>query len=144
MVPYMSQGAAMAVEDGAALAEALTYATSSSDLARVLKVFETVRSKRCSQMQQASLVNGVLIHFPDGPLQQARDAAMRAEVEGRPFTESPNQWSDPATANWAYGYNAVDEIARAFQEQHTRPSHEANLAPAAETRQEGSIAKAVL
>ena len=82
----------------------------------MLKVYQDVRIKRSSQMQQASLVNGVTFHFPDGPEQRARDAAMRAEVEGRVFTESPNQWSDPTTQAWAYGYDAVGAIADAFQE----------------------------
>jgi salicylate hydroxylase len=107
-------GAAMAVEDGAALAEALNHAHSVDDIIPVLNVYQEVRIKRSSQMQQASLVNGVVWHFPDGPEQEARDAAMRAEIEGRTFMESPNQWSDPTTQAWAYGYDAVGAIADAF------------------------------
>src|SRR5437763_4410273 len=78
MVPYMSQGtfpaslvsflhcdrlgiwltkstagAAMAVEDGAALAEALRHAYSTDDIAPALKVYQDVRIQRTSQMQQA-------------------------------------------------------------------------------------------
>lgn len=102
----------MAVEDGAALAEALSHAYTPSDLSRVLAVFEKVRYKRTSQMQKASLVNGKLWHFADGAEQAARDAASRAEVLGLPFEESSNQWSDPTTQNWAYGYDAVGEIRR--------------------------------
>jgi salicylate hydroxylase len=136
MVPYMSQGmfqhavldldrgklltlelgAAMAVEDGAALAEALSTVAAVEDLRPALKVFQNVRIKRASQMQQASLINGMLWHFPDGPIQEARDAAMRPEVEGRKFDQSPNQWSDPVTQTWAYGYNAAEEIREAFRE----------------------------
>jgi len=100
----------MAVEDGAALAEALSGVTVIEELKSALKKFENVRLQRASQMQQASLINGMLWHFPDGPIQEARDAAMRPEVEGRQFDQSPNQWSDPATQTWAYGYNAVDEM----------------------------------
>ena len=55
-------------------------------------------------MQEASLLQGTLWHFADGPAQVARDAAMRPEVEGRPFSHSPNQWSDPATQMWCYAY----------------------------------------
>jgi salicylate hydroxylase len=105
----------MAVEDGAALAEALRHAYSTDDMAAALKVYQDVRIQRTSQMQQASLVNGVVFHFADGPEQEARDAAMRAEVEDRVFTESPNQWSDPTTQAWAYGYDAVGAIADAFR-----------------------------
>ena len=108
-------GAAMAVEDGAALAEALSHATSADDLPKVLGVFERVRAKRSSQMQQASLINGTLWHFADGPEQEARDLAMQPEVLGLPFTESPNQWSDPVTQEWAYGYDAVEAIVTELQ-----------------------------
>lgn len=101
----------MAVEDGAALAEALSHATSADDLSKVLGVFERVRAQRSGQMQQASLINGTLWHFADGPEQEARDLAMQPEVLGQPFEESPNQWSDPVTQEWAYGYDAVEAIA---------------------------------
>ncbi|KAL8405197.1 hypothetical protein RB594_009921 [Gaeumannomyces avenae] len=106
MAPYMSQGAAMAVEDGAALAVAINDLRTAKDLAFALRVFEKERIRRSSMMQEASMVNAMIWHFEDGPLQESRDAAMRAEVERRPFLSSPNQWSDPQTQMWAYGYDA--------------------------------------
>jgi salicylate hydroxylase len=90
----------MAVEDGAALAEILSKIDNKDQIPTAMKVFEKERIQRTSQMHQASLINGKLWHFTDGPEQEARDAAMRPEVEGRPFLESPNQWSDPLTAVW--------------------------------------------
>ena len=115
MVPYMSQGAAMAVEDGAALAETLHQMDAEEQLGDALKIFESARIKRTRGMQTASLVNGKLWHFPDGPEQHARDAAMRPEVDGKPFAISSNQWSDPVTQWWAYGYDAEQEIRNAWQ-----------------------------
>lgn len=120
MVPYMSEGAAMAVEDGAALAEILSLLDSKSQLHSALQIFERVRLLRAGQMQEASLVNGKLWHFADGPEQRARDEAMRPEVEEREFEESPNQWSDPVTAAWAYGYDAEEEVRKAFIENQSR------------------------
>ncbi|KAJ4515685.1 hypothetical protein HRR75_003764 [Exophiala dermatitidis] len=114
MVPYMSQGAAMAVEDAAALAEAIHLAKNPTDLPEALRVWEAVRIQRSGMMQEASLVNGKLWHFADGPLQKARDEAMRPEVEGRQFTTSPNQWSDPTTQRWCYGYDAEAEVRKAW------------------------------
>ncbi|KAL3475747.1 hypothetical protein BJX99DRAFT_229213 [Aspergillus californicus] len=111
MVPYMSQGAAMAVEDAAALAVALSRISSLPELKFALRIFETERQERTSMMQEASMVNAMLWHFPDGPEQQARDTAMRPEVNGRHFLSSPNQWSDPLTQSWAYGYDA-EEVLR--------------------------------
>jgi salicylate hydroxylase len=115
MVPYMSQGAAMAVEDGAALAEALRLIDTKEQIPHALQIFEEVRLQRSSMMQEASLLNGKLWHFADGPHQQARDEGMRPEVEGKHFFSSPNQWSDPVTQWWAYGYQAEEEIAKAWQ-----------------------------
>jgi salicylate hydroxylase len=114
MLPYMSEGAAMAVEDGAALAEILGKISLREQMPAALKVFQKERIKRTSQMQQASLINGKLWHFADGPEQEARDAAMRPECEGLSFLESPNQWSDPLTANWCYGYDAEREASAAW------------------------------
>ncbi|KAL1968737.1 hypothetical protein VTN77DRAFT_1563 [Rasamsonia byssochlamydoides] len=115
MLPYMSQGAAIAVEDGVALARALSKISSKDEIPLALSIFEKVRLERASQMQEASLLNSRLWHFPDGPLQQARDAAMLPEVEGRPFSHSPNQWSDPATQIWCFGYDAEKEIDKAWK-----------------------------
>jgi salicylate hydroxylase len=112
MVPYMSQGAAMAVEDGAALAMALTGIEDREEIPEALKRFETERLERSSAMQDASMVNGLIWHYPDGPKQELRDAGMKAEAEGRPFVWSPNQWSDPVTQWWAYGYDAEDAMER--------------------------------
>jgi len=102
----MSQGAAMAVEDGAALATSLSKIRCKEEVPDALHAFQHERMSRSYGMQAASLVNGRIWHFPDGPLQQARDLGMKAEVEGKPFVESTNQWSDPMTQLWAYGYDA--------------------------------------
>ena len=114
MVPYMSQGAAMAVEDAAALAEAIDHVDDVCEIPVALRVWERVRIERTRQMQEASLINGKLWHFPDGPEQQARDEAMRPEVEGRSFLRSPNQWSDPTTQWWCYGYDAERAVREVF------------------------------
>ncbi|PVH98236.1 FAD/NAD(P)-binding domain-containing protein [Periconia macrospinosa] len=110
MLPYMSQGAAMAVEDGAALAIALNSISSMDELPFALRSFENERIKRSGDMQNASTVNGCVWHFPDGPEQRMRDASMAAEVLGKPFTSSANQWSDPVTQWWAYGYDAEERM----------------------------------
>jgi salicylate hydroxylase len=105
----------MAVEDGLALCRSLSKITSKEQLAKSLSIFEKVRMQRAGQMQEASLLNSHLWHFPDGPLQEARDAAMVPEVEGLPFSHSPNQWSDPATQMWCYGYDTEKAIDEAWE-----------------------------
>lgn len=117
MLPYMSQGAAMAVEDGAALAVALNNIENHERLGLALQVFQRERKTRTSMMQEASMVNALLWHFKDGPEQKARDEAMRPEVEGRKFASSPNQWSDPLTQSWAYGYDAEDRMLEQWKQE---------------------------
>jgi salicylate hydroxylase len=106
----------MAVEDGLALSRSLTKITHPTSLAHALQIFEKVRISRATKMQEASLLNGKLWHFPDGPVQRARDRAMRPEVVGGIVAHSPNQWTDPATQMWAYGYDAEGEIDRIWEE----------------------------
>jgi salicylate hydroxylase len=115
MVPYMSEGAAMAVEDGAALSAILSVISHKSELGKALGVYEKERIKRTSQMQQASLINGRIWHFKDGPEQRARDESMRVEVQGGKVWESANQWSDPVTASWCYGYDAEGAVVEAWE-----------------------------
>ena len=115
----------MAIEDAASLAVAISTIGSKSELQSALDVFQTVRVKRANQMQEASLINGKLWHFADGPEQHARDMAMRPEVEGRPFDESPNQWSDPVTQAWCYAYDAEEAMAEAMRSASTKASQAA-------------------
>lgn len=105
----------MAVEDGAALAVVLNRIHTIKQLPFALQTFEKERIQRSGDMVDASAINGILWHFPDGPEQEARDAAMRAEVEGRPFISSANQWSDPVTQTWAYGYDAEKATQDAWE-----------------------------
>ena len=104
----------MAVEDGAALATVLNLIHERSSLPFALAVFERERVRRTRGMQEASLINGILWHYKDGIEQEARDAAMSAETEGRNFLSSANQWSDPVTQWWAYGYDAEAEMKKAW------------------------------
>jgi salicylate hydroxylase len=87
----MSQGAAMAVEDGTALAVVINNIRSIDELKFALNVFQSERRSRTSLMQEASMVNSMIWHFADGPEQRERDAAMQPEVQGRSFQSSPNQ-----------------------------------------------------
>ncbi|KIX97613.1 uncharacterized protein Z520_06391 [Fonsecaea multimorphosa CBS 102226] len=110
MLPYMSQGAGMAIEDGAALAEVIHLASSLEQLPQCLDLWQRVRIKRTFQMQQASLIGAHIWHVADGPEQIARDTSMQADIEGNPTNSSANLWSDPVTQRWCYGYDAEREI----------------------------------
>jgi salicylate hydroxylase len=72
MYPFMGQGAAQAIEDGAALAACL--AAGADDPAAALKHYERLRLPRVTRLQRMSRANKYRYHMPDGPEQQARDA----------------------------------------------------------------------
>jgi salicylate hydroxylase len=77
MYPFMGQGAAQAIEDGAALAACLAACVSSigdGDPAGALRRYEQARLPRVTRLQQMSRANKTRFHMPDGPAQQARDA----------------------------------------------------------------------
>ena len=75
MLPFMAQGAAQAIEDGATLAACLADADS-SDPTQALRRYETLRQPRANRIQAMSAGNKTRYHLPDGPAQLKRDALM--------------------------------------------------------------------
>ncbi|MGH7094971.1 MAG: FAD-dependent monooxygenase [Stellaceae bacterium] len=94
MYPFMAQGAAQAIEDGAALAACLA-AAGESDPAETLRRYEQLRLPRVTRLQQMSRANKTRYHLPDGPEQQARDAALVATRERA-----------PEAMQWLFGHDA--------------------------------------
>jgi 2-polyprenyl-6-methoxyphenol hydroxylase-like FAD-dependent oxidoreductase len=94
MYPFMAQGAAQAIEDGACLAACLA-AAGDTDPAETLRRYEQVRLPRVTRLQQMSRGNKTRYHLADGPEQQARDSAMSATRERA-----------PETMRWLFGYDA--------------------------------------
>jgi salicylate hydroxylase len=74
MLPFMAQGAAQSIEDGAALASLLK--ATPDDVPGALQRYEAIRKPRATRLQEASANNRTRFHLPDGPEQQARDQAM--------------------------------------------------------------------
>jgi 2-polyprenyl-6-methoxyphenol hydroxylase-like FAD-dependent oxidoreductase len=95
MLPFMAQGAAQAIEDGATLAACLLN-SSAQDVPEALRRYETARLPRASRLQALSEANKTRFHLPDGPAQRDRDAEM-----ARGMTD----WSLDAVA-WLYGHDA--------------------------------------
>ena len=95
MLPFMAQGAAQAIEDGAALAALLKKMPDAPE--RALRRYEEIRKPRATRLQSMSAANRVRFHLHDGPEQQARDTAMAAS-------------GDRSIANigWLYGHDAAD------------------------------------
>jgi salicylate hydroxylase len=95
MLPMMAQGAAQAIEDGAALAALLK--TEPGDVADALVRYEALRKPRATRLQQASAANRTRFHLPDGEAQRARDEALASS-------------GDRSIANigWLYAHDAAE------------------------------------
>jgi salicylate hydroxylase len=102
MLPFMAQGAAQAIEDGATLAACLAK-LGEENIPKALRLYESLRLPRTSRIQAASKENKTRFHLPDGPQQQERDAQM---------TRGSTDWSFKAVA-WIYGHDAA-EVNDAF------------------------------
>jgi salicylate hydroxylase len=101
MYPFMGQGAAQAIEDGAALAACLT--AGGDDPAPALVRYERLRLPRVTRLQQMSRANKYRFHMPDGPEQEARDAA---------WARTPDR--APEAMRWLFGHDpAALEAVRA-------------------------------
>jgi salicylate hydroxylase len=94
MLPFMAQGAAQAVEDGATLTACLTRG---EDVPEALRLYEELRLPRASKIQGLSAANKIRFHLPDGPEQEERDAQM---------SSGSTDWSLKAVA-WIYGHDAT-------------------------------------
>jgi salicylate hydroxylase len=95
MVPFMAQGAAQAMEDGATLAGCLAE-SGGRDIPAALQRYEAIRLPRTSRVQAASMMNKTRFHLEDGPEQEERDRLMAT---------GSTDWSASAIA-WVYGYDA--------------------------------------
>jgi salicylate hydroxylase len=73
-LPFLAQGAAMAIEDGAVLAQCLNAETSP---AMALRRYEAARKPRTSKVQRVSRLNARLFHLR-GPLARIRDRTLGA------------------------------------------------------------------
>jgi len=71
MLPYMAQGAAQAIEDGAALAACLKH--TAFDIPSAFRAYVTLRKPRATGVQERSRANATSFHLHDGPQQLERD-----------------------------------------------------------------------
>jgi 2-polyprenyl-6-methoxyphenol hydroxylase-like FAD-dependent oxidoreductase len=82
MYPFMGQGAAQAIEDGAALAACL--AAGADDPATALVRYERLRLPRVTRLQRMSRANKYRFHMRDGPEQEGRDAEWARAADRSP------------------------------------------------------------
>jgi salicylate hydroxylase len=97
MLPFLAQGAAMALEDGATLVRHVTRGT---DIPAALAVYEDERWPRVTRVLQRSRANGKLFHQPAGVARSLVHGFMGA------FTRSTPQLA-VSQLDWLYGHDAT-------------------------------------
>ncbi|QQS14575.1 MAG: FAD-dependent monooxygenase [Rhodospirillales bacterium] len=102
MLPFMAQGAAQSIEDGATLAACLRGAADDGDVAGALARYEALRKPRATRLQEMSRANKIRFHLADGPEREKRDAQM-AQAGDRTI----------AAMAWLYGHDAARPEAAA-------------------------------
>jgi salicylate hydroxylase len=100
MYPFMGQGAAQAIEDGACLAACL--ALGAPDPPAALRHYERLRLPRVSRLQAMSRANKIRFHLPDGPAQAARD---------REWAKASDR--APEALSWLHGFDAAAVVEAA-------------------------------
>ena len=99
MYPFMGQGAAQSIEDGAALAACL--ALGADDPPAALRHYQELRLPRVTRLQQLSRANKLRFHMRDGPEQKARDAEWAQAGDRGPEALRWLYEHDPATVQSA-------------------------------------------
>ena len=98
MLPFMAQGAAQALEDGATLTACLA---AEPDVAAALGRYDQLRRPRASRIQALSTENKTRFHLPDGERQRERDALMAGG--GTDFAIR--------AVEWIYAHDAAAAVA---------------------------------
>ncbi|MFT9014432.1 MAG: FAD-dependent monooxygenase [Acetobacter sp.] len=99
MLPFLSQGAAMAIEDAFVLGRAL--AAKGHDIPAALKAYEGERLPRTSRVQLESRERGKTYHKRSRLAQFKRDLSYKIKGLFNPHASG-------IQASWVYAYNATD------------------------------------
>ncbi|GAA5105292.1 FAD-binding protein [Bartonella jaculi] len=94
-LPFAAQGAAMAIEDAATLAE--TLSAKDLSLTKALSLYETIRKPRIAAVKKRGNLNRVAYHAT-GPIAIARNLIMKIRTPE----------SIMSSLNWLYTYDAVN------------------------------------
>lgn len=132
MSPHAAQGAVMAMEDAAALGEALFRLRTLEDLPRLTSLYEKFRKPRIARVSTIAQSNGKSWTLPDGPEQADRDCRFRRitddylhEMRDRGCEKIAERlkvpanmdakWPQPEVLMWLYGYD-VNKAFNSFMD----------------------------
>lgn len=113
-LPHLSQGAAMAIEDGAVIAEVLARMPDArpETVARALKAYELLRKDRTTALVDMAAYSGRQLHLGEGAAREERDRQFREHREKKGAI--PDKWASPDVQKMIYEYDCVRDAADRF------------------------------
>lgn len=113
-LPHLSQGAAMAIEDGAVIAEVLSRMPDArpETVARALKTYELLRKDRTTTLVDMAAYSGRQLHLGEGKAKEERDRQFR---EHREKGAVPDKWASPEVQKMIYEHDCVSDAAARFE-----------------------------
>jgi salicylate hydroxylase len=114
-LPHLSQGAAMAIEDAATLAEVVARLPGSGAdgraIAKALKVYHLLRKERTATLVEMAAFSGRTLHLGEGQAKEERD---RQFQEARKKGQNPDKWASPDVQKTIYEHDCVKDAQDRF------------------------------
>ncbi|SPQ23531.1 14e667fe-9d96-4930-8e9a-34ae56f9f0ad [Thermothielavioides terrestris] len=115
-LPHLSQGAAMAIEDGAVLAEVVSKipadkARDPGTITKALKVYELLRKPHCTALVDLAAHSGRILHLGEGKAKEERD---REFAQNGKLGTVPDKWASPDVQKMIYSHDCVKEAVENF------------------------------
>jgi len=117
-LPHLSQGAAMAIEDGAVLAEVVSRMPPDrihdpETVTKTLKVYELLRKPHCSALVDLATHSGRILHLGEGKAKEERDREFRQNGK---TGSVPDKWASPDVQKMIYSHDCVQEAIDKYDE----------------------------
>lgn len=119
-LPHLNQGAGMAVEDAAVLAEVLDRVPAGDGdvpaaVNRCLRVYELLRKERTTTLVDLAALSGRTLHLGAGKAKEDRDRQF-AEAKKNGGGKVPDKWASPEVQQMIYGHDCMKIAAAQFDE----------------------------
>ncbi|EGY16165.1 hypothetical protein VD0002_g1119 [Verticillium dahliae] len=112
-LPYLAQGAAMAIEDAVVLGSALSHVSAKEDIHRLLLFFYKTRVGRAHAIQRGSFTNRFFIHMREEEILKMRLGVFQAGD----YPSSPNLMGNTVFQDWLYGYDAKADASLQWEKE---------------------------
>ena len=115
-LPHLNQGASMAIEDGAVLAEVLARVpeTTPEAINKCLRVYELLRKERTTTLVDLAAFSGRTLHLGAGKAKEQRDRQF-AEAKSNGGSV-PDKWASPDVQQMIYSHDCMIEAAEQFSD----------------------------